>query len=119
MQGGRRAADPERPDEGTSLAMTADDNQPRRNDREVIMKRYVAAGLSILAVATGVGWKLARHPETSAGLQEVSLRRHSEHSHPGPTNALAGIRIRLSASDFGYEIRATDQKVPQISMAAE
>jgi hypothetical protein len=82
---------------------------------EVIMKRHIAAGLSILAVAAGVGWKLASHPETSAGLQEVSLSQRSEHSHPGPTNTLAGIRIRLS----GSEIRATDHKVPQITMAAE
>jgi hypothetical protein len=79
------------------------------------MKRHIVAGLSILAVAAGVGWQLASHPETSAGLQEVSLSEHSEHSHPGPTNALAGIRIRLSGSD----IRATDHKVPQITLAAE
>jgi hypothetical protein len=82
------------------------------------MRRRILAGLSILAVAAGVGWKLASHPETSAGLQEVSLRQHSEHSHPGPTNALAGIRIRLSGSDSGYAVKATDHKVPQISLAA-
>ena len=79
------------------------------------MKRHIAAGFSILAVAAGVGWKLASHPETSAGLQEISLEQSSEHSHPGPTNALAGIRIRLS----GSEIRATDHKVPHIALAAE
>ena len=67
------------------------------------MKRYVIAALSIFAVAATVGWKLASHPETSAGLQEISLIQNSEHSQPGPTNALAGIRIRLSPSDFGYE----------------
>jgi hypothetical protein len=39
------------------------------------MKRYIAAVLSILGVAAGVGWKLASHPETSLGLHEVSLRR--------------------------------------------
>jgi len=83
------------------------------------MKRSIAAGLSILAVVASVGWKLASHPETSAGLQDVSLRQHSEYSHPGPTNALAGIRIRLSGSDFGDEVKATDHKVPQISLAAE
>ena len=66
------------------------------------MKRYIAA-LSILAVAAGVGWKLASHPETSVGLQEISLNQNSEHSQPGPTNALARIRIRVSPSDFGYE----------------
>jgi hypothetical protein len=85
---------------------------------EVIMNRHIAAGLSILAVVAGVGWKLASHPETSAGLQEISLNQHSEHSHPGPTT-LAGIRIRLSPSDFGYDLRATDHEVPQISLAAE
>ena len=79
------------------------------------MKRHIVAGLSILAVAAGVGWTLARHPETSTGLQGVSLRQSSEHSHRGSTKALAGIRIRLS----GSEIRATDQKVPQIALAAE
>ena len=79
------------------------------------MKRNIVTALSILAVAAGVGWKLASHPATSAGLQEVGLSQHSEHSHPGSTKALAGIRIRLS----GSEIRATDQKVPQITLAAE
>jgi hypothetical protein len=82
------------------------------------MRRRIAAGLSILAVVTGVGWKLASHRERSVGLQEISLKQHSEHSHPGPNNALAGIRIRLMPFDFGYGIRATD-KVPQISLAAE
>jgi hypothetical protein len=85
-----------------------------------MMKRQIAAALSILAVAGGVGWKLASHPETtSTGLAGVSLNQHSEHSHPGPNNALAGIRIRLSPSDFGYEVRATDRSVPQIALAAE
>jgi hypothetical protein len=83
------------------------------------MKRTIAAVLSILAVTAGVGWKLARHSETTAGLQEISLSQHSEHSRPGPTNALAGIRIRLSGSDFGYQVRASGHKVPQISLAAE
>ena len=79
------------------------------------MKRHIAAGLSILAIAAGVGWKLASHPDTSTGLQQVSLKQHSEHSRPGPTKALAGIRIRLS----GSEIRATDHKIPEVALAAE
>jgi hypothetical protein len=83
------------------------------------MKRRVAAGLSILAVIAGVGWKLASHPETSAGLQEIGLKQHSEHSHPGGKNAVAGIAIRLMPGDFGYEIRAKGFKVPQISLTAE
>ena len=83
------------------------------------MKRQVAAGVSILAVVAGVGWKLASHPETSARLQDISVVQRSEHSHPGPTDALAGLRIRLSPSDFGYEIRATSHNVPPISQAAE
>jgi len=83
------------------------------------MRRQITAGLSILAVVASVGWKLANHPESSAGLQDISLIQHSEHSHPGPTNALAGIRIRLSPSDFGYEITAAADKVPQVALAAE
>ena len=83
------------------------------------MKRHIAAGLSIFAVVASVGWKLASRPATSAGLEDISLIQRSEHSDPGPTNALAGIRIRLSPSDFGYEITATAHKVPQISVAAE
>jgi hypothetical protein len=83
------------------------------------MKRRVAAVLSILAVVATVGWKLASHPETSAELQEIRLQQRSEHSRPGPTDALAGIRIRLSPSDFGYEVRASDHKVPQISLNPE
>lgn len=81
------------------------------------MKRRIAAGLSILAVAAGVGWKLASHQETSARLQDIRLDQRSEHSRPGPSDALAGIRIRLSPSDFGHEIRATDHRVPQIALA--
>jgi hypothetical protein len=83
------------------------------------MKRQIAAGASILAVVAGVGWKLASHPETSVKLQDVSLIQRSEHSHPGPTDALAGIRIRLSPSDFDDAIRAKAHHVPQIGLAAE
>jgi hypothetical protein len=82
------------------------------------MKRYVIGILSILAVVVGMGWRLASHPEkSSAGLQEIRLKQHSERSQPGPTKALAGIRIRLGPSDFGYEVRATPQQVPQIALA--
>jgi hypothetical protein len=80
---------------------------------EGFMKRSIIAALSILAVGAGVGWTLANHAETSAGLQGISLKQNSEHSQPGPANALAGIRIRLS----GSEVRATDAKVPQVSLA--
>ena len=83
------------------------------------MKRRIAAGLSILAVVAGVGWKLASHPETSARLQDISLIQHSEHSQPGPTKELAGIRIRLSPSDFGYDLKETTHEVPQITVAAQ
>jgi hypothetical protein len=80
------------------------------------MRRHIAAGLSILALAAGVGWKLASHPVSSAGLQGVRLEQRSERSRPGPTT-LAGIRIRLSGSDFNREL--TNHEVPQISLAAE
>lgn len=83
------------------------------------MKRSITAVLSILAVVTAMGWKLARHPETSAGLQRISLIQSSEQSHPGPTKALAGIRIRLSSRDFDGEIRTTTHDVPQVALAAE
>jgi hypothetical protein len=83
------------------------------------MKRYVLAALSIFAAAATVGWTLASHPETSVELQEISLIQNSEHSQPGPTKELAGIRIQLSPSDFGYDIAATADAVPQISLAAK
>ena len=83
------------------------------------MKRNLLAGLSILAVVAGVGWKLASHPESSADLQQVSLSRSSEHSQPSSTTALGRIRIRLSPSDSGYQITATTHHVPQISVAAD
>ncbi len=83
------------------------------------MKRHIAAALSILAIAAGVGWKLASKPETSAGLQEVSLNQHSEHSQAAATNARARIRVRLSPNDFGFETRATADRVPHITVAAE
>jgi len=83
------------------------------------MKRLILAGVSIFAVVAGVGWRLASHPETSARLRDVSLIEHSEHSHPGPNDALAGVRVRLSPSDFSYEFSATARKVPQISLTQE
>lgn len=82
------------------------------------MKRHVVAGLAVLAVAAGVGWRIGSHPANAAGLQEISINQHSEHSSPGPTDALARIRIRISATDFDVTRAATD-KVPQIPVAAE
>jgi hypothetical protein len=82
------------------------------------MKRKIAMGLSIVAVAAVMQWKLARHPDTSAALQDIRLIQHSEHSHPGPTDALAGIRIRLSPSDFN-DADSVTAPVPQIQVAAE
>jgi hypothetical protein len=83
------------------------------------MKRSIAIALSVLAVATIVGWRVASHPETSATLKEIRLKQQSERSQPELNNALAGIRIRISPSDFGYEVKAAADKVPQISLAAE
>lgn len=82
------------------------------------MKRKIAMGLSIVAVATMLQWKLASHPETSAPLQDIKLIQHSEHSHPGPRDALAGIRIRLSPSDFD-DADSVTAHVPQVALAAE
>ena len=59
------------------------------------------------------------HPETSVALQDISLIQHSDTSQPGPTNALAGVRIRLSPSDFGYDIGATADAVPPIALVAK
>jgi hypothetical protein len=83
------------------------------------MNRKITAGLAILAVLAGVGWKLWSQPETSTGLQSIRLIQRSEHSHPGPTDALAGIRIRLSPGDFASQITATVHEVPQIVLATE
>ncbi len=83
------------------------------------MKRHIAAGLSIVAVVAGVGWKLASRPATSTGLEDIRLIQRSEHSHPGPSDALAGIRIRLSPSDFGDEITVPAREVPRVAVAAE
>ena len=83
------------------------------------MKRHIAAGLSIIAVVVGVGWRLAGHPATSTELEDIRLIQRSEHSHPGPSDTLAGIRIRLSPSDFGNEITVPAREVPQIALAAE
>ena len=83
------------------------------------MKRHIAAGLCIIAVVVGVGWKLASRPATSTELGDIRLIERSEHSHPGPSDALAGIRIRISPSDFGYDITAPARQVPRVSLAAE
>ena len=81
------------------------------------MKRYIAAVLSILGVAVGVGWNLAGHSETSLGLHDVSLKKNSERSLPSDT--VARLRIRVSPSDLGYELRVSPDKVPQVSLAAK
>jgi hypothetical protein len=83
------------------------------------MKRTVVALLSVLAVATGVGWRVASHPETSARLQDIRLQQKSERSQPRVNKALAGIRIRIAPNDVGYEVRTKADQVPQISLAAE
>jgi hypothetical protein len=83
------------------------------------MKRIIATSLGILAVGAGLGWNLASHPETSAGLQDVRLVQDSEHSNPGPADELAGIRIRLSPSDFDELVGAKNKEVPRIAVAAE
>ena len=83
------------------------------------MKWRIIPSVSILAVAVGVGWTLSRHAETSVGLQQISLVERSEHSEPGPAKALAGIRIRLSRSDFRDQLESSARDVPQISVAAE
>ena len=83
------------------------------------MKRKITGGLAILAVVAGVGWRLASHEETSAALRDVNLIQGSEHSQPGPKDALAGIRIRLSPSDYDEQIRATAHEIPQIALAAK
>jgi hypothetical protein len=82
------------------------------------MKRTIAMGLSIVAVAVVVQWKLTSHPDRSTALQDVRLIQHSEHSHPGPADALAGIRIRLSPSDFD-DANGVSGHVPQIALAAD
>ena len=83
------------------------------------MKRHIAAGLSIIATVAAVGWKLSSRPATSTQLGDIRLIQRSEHSHPGPTEQLAGIRIRLSPSDFGDAIAVPARDVPRISVAAE
>jgi hypothetical protein len=82
------------------------------------MKRQIVAGLSILAVTASLGWKLSNLRETSTGLDHVGLIQHSEHSHPGSTKALAGIRIRLSPNDFDRELSAPVREAPQVTIAA-
>lgn len=83
------------------------------------MKRKIAAGLAVVAVVAGVGWTLANHSETSAGLENVRLIERSERSNPGPTDELAGIRIRLSPSDSDGQMRAKESDVPHIALATE
>jgi hypothetical protein len=75
--------------------------------------------MCIVVVAASVGWKLASHPDISTRLHDISLIPRSEHSRPGPTDALAGIRIRLSPSDFDDALRAKAHHVPQIAVAPE
>ena len=83
------------------------------------MKRHVIAALSIVGAVGAVGWNLSSRPEASVGLQDISLIQSSEHSYPGPINALAGFRIRLSPSDFGYDINAAPHSVPKVALAGE
>jgi hypothetical protein len=52
-------------------------------------------------------------------LDEVRLVQRSERVHPGPRGALAGIRIRLSPSDFDDQIEHATHAVPQIALARD
>ena len=83
------------------------------------MKQHFLAALSIVGAVGIVEWKLSSRPEAFVGLQDIGIIRSSEHSYPGPINALAGFRIRLSPSDFGYDIKAAPHSVPKIALAAE
>jgi hypothetical protein len=86
------------------------------------MKRQSTAALSVLAVVAttaSMGWRLATHPESSTGLEQIRLVPRSEHSAPGASKALAGIRIRLSPSDFDGEVRASAHDVPRVRLAAD
>lgn len=82
------------------------------------MKRHIAAGLCVVAVVVGVGWKLARRPAPATRLEDIRLIQRSEHSHPGPTGALAGIRIRISP-ELNNDLTVPARRVPRISLAAE
>jgi hypothetical protein len=82
------------------------------------MKRKIAMGIALLGAAVLVQWKLASHPDSSAALHDVRLVPQSEISHPGPSDALAGIRIRLSPSDFNDAASVTAE-VPRVELAAE
>jgi hypothetical protein len=83
------------------------------------MKRQIAAGVSILGMALGVGWTLASHPETSTGLQQIQLSQRSEHARPGVTNTLAGIRVRISPGDANRQLTATARPAPHIAVAVD
>lgn len=83
------------------------------------MKRRIAAGFAVLAVMGGVGWMVASQHESSARLEDVSLIKQSEHTNPGPTEALAGIRIRISPSDFDKQLSERVHEVPHIAVAGE
>lgn len=81
------------------------------------MNRKIVATLSVLALAGGVGWQVASQPESSTGLDDVSLNPSSEHSQPAETEALARVRIRISPND--PSVATTDREVPQIALTAE
>jgi hypothetical protein len=81
------------------------------------MKQHLAAVLTVLAVAAGVGWKISARPESSAPLEDIRLDPSSEHAHPGHTEAMARIRLRLSPSDLGVE--SSGAEVPRIATTAE
>jgi hypothetical protein len=75
--------------------------------------------VSILAVSAGVGWKLSSHAESKATLDDVRLIERSEHSQPGPTEALAGIRIRLSPGDFDDATSVKAEDVPRVALTTK
>ena len=70
------------------------------------MKRHITAGLCILAVVASVGWKLASRPETSTGLQDISLIQMSCIAADNHRQAVARPKSNkftkndLSVSDF-------------------
>lgn len=83
------------------------------------MKSRITVALAIAAVAAGVGWKLSRSAEPSVPLHDIRVVQGSERAYPGPGEALAGIRIRISPSDLADERLATAQDVPRIDVSAQ
>jgi hypothetical protein len=94
------------------------------------MQRHIVAALTIFAIASGVGWSIASHPDSSLELGQITLDQGSERSYASPSDAVGRVRVRVSPAEHRVRVRvsphghalgttASASEAPRIALAAQ